>query len=143
MKAISIRHPWASWVALGAKDVENRTWEVSYRGPLLIHAGKDQSMSAAITYNSLSAEERRLVDEARALVPAEEQDVGWEYGALIGRVDLVGICTAGEKGSTSPWFEGPRGWIFANARALKRAIPYRGQLGLFDVPDDLVAEVLR
>ncbi len=39
MKAITIRQPWASLVALGVKTVETRSWHTRYRGPLAIHAG--------------------------------------------------------------------------------------------------------
>jgi hypothetical protein len=40
MKIISIRQPWASLIASGLKDVENRTWPTRYRGPVLIHASQ-------------------------------------------------------------------------------------------------------
>jgi hypothetical protein len=38
--ALSIRQPWASLIVAGLKPVENRSWRVRYRGPLLIHAGQ-------------------------------------------------------------------------------------------------------
>lgn len=38
MKAISLLQPWASLVALGAKQYETRSWATPYRGPLAIHA---------------------------------------------------------------------------------------------------------
>lgn len=40
MKALTLIQPWASLVALGEKKIETRGWKTSYRGPLLIHAGK-------------------------------------------------------------------------------------------------------
>lgn len=40
MKAISIRQPWASFVAAGYKTVECRTWRTNYRGPLLVCSSK-------------------------------------------------------------------------------------------------------
>lgn len=40
MKALSIRQPWASLVALGEKTVEWRTWRTSYRGDLVICSAK-------------------------------------------------------------------------------------------------------
>lgn len=40
MKALTVRQPWASLVALGVKTVETRSWQTKYRGPLAIHAGK-------------------------------------------------------------------------------------------------------
>lgn len=40
MKALSLTQPWATLVALGEKTIETRSWQTSYRGPLLIHAAK-------------------------------------------------------------------------------------------------------
>ena len=40
MKIISVRQPWAYLIVAGYKPVENRTWNTSYRGPLLIHASQ-------------------------------------------------------------------------------------------------------
>ena len=40
MKAISVRQPWASFLAGGGKSVECRTWRCNYRGPLLICSRK-------------------------------------------------------------------------------------------------------
>lgn len=40
MKVLTIRQPWASLIILGYKRFEFRSWKTSYRGDLLIHAGK-------------------------------------------------------------------------------------------------------
>jgi hypothetical protein len=40
MKALTILQPWASLIAIGAKQIETRSWPTNYRGPLAIHAGK-------------------------------------------------------------------------------------------------------
>lgn len=39
MKAITIRQPWASLIALGIKQVETRSWSTKHRGRIAIHAG--------------------------------------------------------------------------------------------------------
>lgn len=41
VKALTIRQPWAWATIYGGKDVENRRRRTAYRGPLLIHAGKN------------------------------------------------------------------------------------------------------
>jgi hypothetical protein len=41
-KALTICQPYAELIARGEKVIENRTWPTSYRGPLLIHAGKSR-----------------------------------------------------------------------------------------------------
>lgn len=40
MRALTLRQPWATLVAIGAKQIETRSWSTSYRGPLAIHAAK-------------------------------------------------------------------------------------------------------
>ncbi|PZE19837.1 ASCH domain-containing protein [Paenibacillus xerothermodurans] len=46
MKAISIRQPWATLVALGEKQYETRSWRTKYRGQLGIHSS--QTMDKAV-----------------------------------------------------------------------------------------------
>lgn len=38
MKALTLYQPWAHLVAIGAKQIETRSWSTDYRGPLAIHA---------------------------------------------------------------------------------------------------------
>ncbi|KXG09931.1 hypothetical protein AT864_01491 [Anoxybacillus sp. P3H1B] len=40
MKAITIKQPWATLIALGEKKFETRSWKTNYRGKIAIHAGK-------------------------------------------------------------------------------------------------------
>lgn len=40
MKALTLTQPWATLVAIGAKQIETRGWATDYRGPLAIHAAK-------------------------------------------------------------------------------------------------------
>jgi hypothetical protein len=40
VKFLTIRQPWASLIAVGAKHIETRPFSTKYRGPLAIHAGK-------------------------------------------------------------------------------------------------------
>lgn len=40
MKAISIKQPWAKFIAHGLKSLEIRSWQTSFRGQLLIVASK-------------------------------------------------------------------------------------------------------
>ncbi len=42
MKAITIHQPWASLIVVGAKRFETRSWETKYRGPIAIHASKQE-----------------------------------------------------------------------------------------------------
>ncbi|WP_368653744.1 ASCH domain-containing protein [Ornithinibacillus sp. 4-3] len=46
MKAITIKQPWATLIAIGAKKFETRSWQTKYRGPIAIHAGKTIDIDA-------------------------------------------------------------------------------------------------
>lgn len=36
MKALSVKQPWANYIAKGQKTIETRTWSTKYRGEILI-----------------------------------------------------------------------------------------------------------
>jgi len=38
LKVLSLKQPWATLIAIGAKKIETRSWPTKHRGPLLIHA---------------------------------------------------------------------------------------------------------
>jgi hypothetical protein len=40
MNALTVRQPWANYIADKLKTIETRTWYNKYRGPLLIHSSK-------------------------------------------------------------------------------------------------------
>lgn len=117
MKGISIRQPWAALVATGAKDMENRGRRTGYRGRVLIHASKTvDGDTMALLSDMLLDSPHSWIFEAR--------------GAIIGVATIVDCVTESE----SDWFEGPYGYLMADAIPFTAAIPARGQLGLFDVP---------
>lgn len=47
IKALTLWQPWATLVAIGAKQIETRSWATAYRGPLAIHAAKHTPKEAA------------------------------------------------------------------------------------------------
>ncbi|KVM92290.1 ASCH domain-containing protein [Burkholderia stagnalis] len=131
MKALSIRQPWAWLVAAVNKDIENRTWRTSYRGPLLIHA------SAGMTRQEYEdafqfALEAGGIQLAHRMPGVKEL----ERGAIIGLADLFDVVSPSRR--ASPWhIEGCYGLAVRNARQLP-FIPYTGRLGIFDVPDEIL-----
>jgi hypothetical protein len=117
MKALSIKQPWAWLIANGYKDIENRNWWTSYRGQLLIHAGK-----------SLDREGEKWIKykHPEIILPTFAQ--GINMGGIVGQGDLVDCVTA----SSSPWFFGEFGFCIKNATPLPFR-PLNGQLGFFEV----------
>lgn len=45
-RILTVRQPWASLIAAGAKTVEVRSWGTSYRGPVAILAGLGRDAEA-------------------------------------------------------------------------------------------------
>lgn len=134
MKCISVRQPWASLIVKGYKDVENRTWPTSYRGPLLIHAG---------IANPKHGKAWWAIDRAIDALPHEAK--AWAYlawmalrcgqeplGAIIGQVELVDCV----QGHGSKWAEpGAWHWVLGKAKAFDKPVIYPGRQGLFEAPE--------
>jgi hypothetical protein len=131
MKAISIRQPWAWAILYAGKDIENRDGRWNLRGRVVIHAGK-----------TLSRAERAAIDDVAAFIrkpglvvpsPRQFAERGL-LGALIGTVEIVD-CVAH---SNSPWFYGPFGLVLREPRPFPTPIPFKGALGLMNVPDGIL-----
>lgn len=119
MRALSIRQPWAWLIVNGHKDIENRDWSTSYRGRVLIHAGKTMA--------------RRYFDEVAADI-ATNFDIVLPAYELLERGGVVGVATIADciTSSSSPWFQGEFGFVMVDAKPL----PFHacnGALGYFDV----------
>jgi len=125
MKALTICQPWAWLIVHGPKRYENRQWQTSYRGPLLIHAGKSRH---CIKENAL---ERW---RAQGLVIPVASDL--PFGAVVGICRLADCLPIGRL--DDEWASGPWCWRLENVRAFEQPIPCRGGLRLFDLPDELV-----
>jgi hypothetical protein len=41
LKALTVKQPWATQIALGIKKIEYRSWATAHRGNLLVCAGKE------------------------------------------------------------------------------------------------------
>lgn len=115
-RALTVRQPWASLIACGVKRIEIRSWATAYRGVLWIHAGAASLAQVPERY-------------ARALVLSDELP----RGAIIARVDLVGVRRLGEM-----W-----GWCLERPVRLSRPVVCAGRQGLWSVPASLCARLAR
>jgi hypothetical protein len=127
MKVIVIRQPWAWLIVHGFKDIENRSWTTRYRGTLLIQASAGRPTKRNLEGIRLFAQERGV-----------ELPEDFERGGIVGMVKLEDCVTS----SRSKWFEGPIGWVLSHPRKLQ-FIPLKGQLGLFDPPQEIIKELDR
>jgi hypothetical protein len=141
VKALSIRQPWA-WLIVrpdivgddhrmaayangSIKDIENRDWRTDFRGRFLVHASK-----------GMTREEYESGVDMLWLDPGVEPPSfeAMQRGGFVGSVDLVDCVDDSE----SEWFFGNWGFVLRDARPMP-FIAYKGRLGFFDVPDDIIA----
>lgn len=143
MKALSLTAPWGTFVADRVKRYETRSWKTSYRGMIAIHSSKgfpgwakdlcldDPYFVEALTPHGIQT--RRDLAEKLPL------------GAIIAVATVVDIwrtedvrdrLSARER-AFGDYSDHRFAWLFDNARWLPEPIPYRGALGLFDVPAEL------
>jgi hypothetical protein len=124
MRALTIRQPWAAAIAHGPKRIENRTRPVppAHLGTtILIHAG---------------------VTEDKNALPADMTGQ-WprHFGAIIA-VATLAACHRDDR-CCRPWgFPDTWHWQLDQVQPLARPVlGVRGQLGLWAVPDDVLAAV--
>lgn len=137
MKALTICQPYAELIVRGTKRVENRTWPTSYRGPLLIHAGKSREW---------------LTDDGPNLDPRENYGIPLEqmtFGAFIGSASMIDCVKYsdvldGKYRDKYPWLtehehaSGPWCWVMERMVRLANPVPWRGAQGLWDADYDKV-----
>lgn len=139
MKCISIRQPWAGLILVGHKPVENRMWQhiPQYRGPLLIHASKTAEMDEdTLEFIMFLLSIKKCVAQLNQPPFAHSS---W-MGAIIGIVDFYDALPVGSVKQDDIWRDPNQiGLYFRNPRIFE-PIPYKGQLGLFEVPDNVIKE---
>jgi hypothetical protein len=117
VKILSIGQPWAHLVARGSKNIENRAWPTSYRGPVLIYA-------------SLALDRAACEKHGIAL-----QDL--QRGGIIGIAEITDCVPA----HASRWFEGPYGWILRKRKPLPFLRWPNSTMGLRDAPKGLITKL--
>jgi hypothetical protein len=136
--------PWAEAVISGIKPIENRTQQFQFRTPypqrILLHTGIGYDAAAPLTiYRTCKA------------LGVEPPSSNGPRGALLGIIELTDCLRAIDVP------EPERAWAFTPDHPLarpgveywcyrvrvierfKRPIPYKGKLGFFEVPDDVLA----
>lgn len=95
MKCLSLWQPWASLIAIGAKQVETRSWRTKYRGPIAIHAAKvwNQQIETLCKLDTSISSALRSDDEIRSRMfdPPAEDRLGLVRALPLGCVVAVGV----------------------------------------------------
>ena len=129
MKALTIKEPWATLIVRAGKDIENRDWHTNYRGFLLIHSSARMA----------EADMQDACDLMQGFIPkfssARFRQESFHPGAILGAVEVVDCV----KQSDSPWFFGEFGFVLRDAVAFANPIRCKGSLGLWNVPNDVLA----
>jgi hypothetical protein len=105
------------------KDCENRGWETPTRGWVLLHASSTKSAKWDYAEEALFAAKRGVEVPMRECQP---------YGAIVGAVH-VEDCTWSYR---SPWFTGPRAFVFDLAVPFAEPVPCDGKPRFFQLPPD-------
>lgn len=137
MKVLTIRQPWASLMDLGEKHIETRSWRTKYRGPLLIHAGKNTDKQAL--KNSIIRESLRNININEIPV-----------GMIIAKCNLVDCIRVKSSKSNIAYTDVPRvivegkelifgdyspgryAWVLDKIEPLRKPVPAKGQLSLWE-----------
>lgn len=108
MKALSIKQPWASLIAHGIKDIENRTWLTKFRGKVLIHASAKTVKDFDFTIEQSGNLWMNGFDQTTIL----SCDERFPVSAIIGEVEIVD-CVINYK---SIWAEKTEGVTDSNTQ---------------------------
>ncbi len=138
MKCISLWQPWATAVAMRWKRYETRSWARAYRGPVAIHAAKQDGTSGLEIYNQAAM----IFKMANQQAPVVHE---FPRGAIVACAEIVEVRPAQEvardlalvpSGMELLWgdfADGRYAWRLDNVRQLAEPIPFRASQGLFNL----------
>ena len=127
MKAITLWQPWASYIAVGSKRYETRSWATSYRGPLAIHASA----------RKMTEGERDLLED----YPFPHGYGPLPFGAVVATCELVECVRMTDAAIAArecieldlgDWYPGRFAWCLVNVVSLSEPIPAKGAQGLWE-----------
>lgn len=134
MKAITIWEPWASAIPLGLKSVETRSWGTSYRGELLICAGKKTSKNNELFFDVYVKPFHKELSYKKLPFGCAVAIVNLA-DCLMMDTDLISKQSNLER-VFGNWEIGRYAWVLDNIRPINEPFYVKGQQGLFDVDFD-------
>jgi hypothetical protein len=152
MMALTLTQPWASLVAIGAKQWETRSWPAKFRGSVAIHAAKGYSAAD----RELSTSDPYFVEALKVLPFLHAFAVA---GRILAVADLTdcrptsdfwmpgyphtptnAIVISDREAAFGNYSEGRYAFKLENIRQLT-PIPCKGALGFWSVPSDIEAAI--
>lgn len=144
MRGLTLWQPWASLVAIGVKTYETRSWKVTYRGPLAIHAAQREPV--------------RVGGEVETSMVWELDAEGFEFihlprGAIVAVCELVDCFPVEElwpelsemenEQYFGDWSAGRYAWTLSNVRLVNPPLWISGSRGLWQVQSKVVSELVK
>lgn len=140
-KALTIIQPWASAIAFGGKDIENRTWFSNFRGPLAIHAGgkfHQEVLTEKIRKNTLRGKRTKTIEEwiklGQRKYGISEQDDFIPTSSIV----AISMMTDCLEAFSSPWHESGCWGFKLEAIIPIVPVPMSGALSFWDCKFDYV-----
>jgi hypothetical protein len=129
MKALSLKQPYASWIAEGRKTIETRTWRTNYRGEFLVVAslGTDLLRDMGYRVNGNSA----VLDKVTG-----SEWYSFPRGVALATANLVDCRPMVEQDETAACcerYDGAWAWLLTDVMKIE-PFPVKGQLSFFEVP---------
>lgn len=116
-RILTLRQPWAWLVVYGPKNIENRSWSVSYRGQFLILAGKEMLRREYQNVRQFAVDRGVDIPE-----PTELQ-----FGGIIGSAGITHILPPEE--NTGKWSLPKQfGWVLVDRHPVE-FVPCKGAQG--------------
>jgi len=137
MKAITIKQPWATLIALREKQFETRSWQTKHRGPIAIHAGKSVDKEACIAFadilkkhgiTSIKELPTGVVILTANLVDCHK--VIFDYGD--NAIMHTKLKISGNEYDFGDYEEGRYAWELDSVQVLSEPVPAKGQLSLWE-----------
>lgn len=159
MKVITLTQPWATLVAIGAKQIETRSWATGYRGPLAIHAAKGLGPVGGKTglYEIRGEQPFRQALEAAGYyrfddlplggilatcnltavyrIPATPQHYSWRVAddhPLASYPVVIPPFQDDQERAFGDYRYGRYAWLLTDVKVLPEPIPAKGALGLWE-----------
>lgn len=137
MKAITIKQPWASLIALGEKKFETRSWQTHHKGDIAIHAGKNIDKQAFKSFLPVFQKHgiHNIEDLPVGSIIATAQIVKchrvyYDYGDKA--IMETGIKISDDEYLFGNYEKNRYGWELSNVKKLEKPIEAKGKLSLWD-----------
>ena len=122
MKCLSVSQPFADLIISGKKTIELRTWNTNFRGEFLVHA--------PIKIRTEDCKRLKITKQLKT-------------GVIVGKAEIYDVKSYKNTNeikkdqifhfAAKNFQKKTYGFLLKNAKALRVPIPWKGQLGFFEV----------